>query len=116
MTFLHKFAALAMSAVSLGCASADPMNADSASCVLTDETTPPSAATPTGPTAMNPPAGYPPLMNPTVPIQVGATPSNMGNQALPSNTVHGGARTPPTVAMSGKANDDCNRRPQPVEG
>ena len=107
MTFLHRYAALALSAVSLGCASANPMNTDSAACVLTNETTPPGAATPTGPTAMNPPAGYPPLMNPTVPIQVGATPSNM---------VHGGARTPPTVAMSGTANDDCNRRPQPVEG
>lgn len=72
-----------------GCASANPAR-DDVVCTL-GEPSPPGAATPTGPTAMNPPPGYPPIMNPTVPIQVGAVPSNMG---------YGGARTPPTSASA----------------
>jgi hypothetical protein len=81
------------------------VNADAVACALTNETTPPSATTPTGPTAMNPPAGYPPLMNPTVPIEVAATPSNMG----------GGTRTPSTAAGS-PTSDACDRRPRPLQG
>jgi hypothetical protein len=106
MSDLQKLTAFALTALVLaGCASANPMNADSVACVLTNETSPPSATPPTGPTAMNPPAGYPPLMNPTAPITVAATPSNMG---------YGGARTASTVAVN--PTDDCNRRPRPVEG
>ena len=106
MSDLQKLSASALTALLLvGCASANTMNADSAACVLTNETSPPSATPPTGPTAMNPPAGYPPLMNPTAPITVAATPSNMG---------YGSARTPSTAAAN--ATDDCNRRPRPVEG
>jgi hypothetical protein len=107
MSDLQRIATCALTAVLVaGCASANSRDSDAVACALSNETSPPSATTPSGPTAMNPPAGYPPLMNPTVPIEVAATPSNMGN---------GGARTPSPVAAN-PAIDDCNRRPRPVEG
>ena len=107
MSDLQKLTAFALTAGLLaGCASAKPINADSVACVLSNETSPPSAAAPAGPTALNPPAGYPPLMNPTVPIEVAATPSNMGS---------GGARAPAVVAPRAPG-DDCNRLPRPVAG
>ena len=84
------------------CGSAAPIRTDSVACGPTVEASPPGAATPTGPTAMSPPPGYPPLMNPTVPMEVAATPSNMG---------YGGARTPSTESTV-VARDDCVHAPR----
>ena len=87
------------------CGSTNPVRTDSAACGPNVEASPPSAATPTGPTAMSPPPGHPPMMNPTVPMEVAATPSNLG---------HAGARTPPTEA-AGAARDECERLPRRAE-
>ena len=85
------------------CAGTDSRPAGTVACAPAQESSPPSAATPSGPTAMNPPAGYPPLMNPTVPMTVAAAPSNVDDS---------GAKTPSTEANPPR--NDCDRQARPA--
>ena len=90
-----------------GCASTGPGSADVA-CSAPLAASPPTATTPTGPTvatpgAMNPPPGYPAMMNPTAPMTVSAAPSNIDDS---------GAKTPSTAANP--AGSDCDRIARPA--
>ena len=99
MTALAKLFGCVLAALCLGgCALGGPTSTETAGCAASLEASPPSAATPTGPTAMSPPPGYPALMNPTAPMTVAASPSNMG---------YGGAKTPPTEAN--RARERCGQ-------